>query len=126
MKLKNAKRIAQGRAVNFEERFEELERATESRFTRLEDAIISLKDVLLKLHEDNESLRSKKDESIIEPFMRSGEEFVKYLSEEPEQPKEEVKISMKSQNDEMEKAIKLMRKRFGLSPRIGGKAQSEK
>jgi len=125
MSSKNISRIAAGRPVNVAERLDDLEKNVESRILRLEEAIISLKDILIHLNEENESLKTKNDDKVYEPFMKTGEDIVKYLTDEPE-PKDEVKVSMKAQNDDMEKAVKLMRKRFGLSPKIGGNAKTKK
>lgn len=120
MKVRDMTRIAQGKAVNVEERMEEMEKATEARLMHLEEAIISLKDILVRVHEENEMLKGRK-EAVFEPFLKSGEAFVKSLVEEEEQPKEEVKISMKQQNEDMERAIRMMRQKFGLPAKIGAK-----
>jgi len=119
MTLKIMKRIAQGKPVNYDERIENLEKAVESRIMRLEDAVMSMRDIVIKLNGENESLRSKQNQNIFEPFMKSGEDIVQYLSEDGQQPKQEVKEIMHKQNNDMERAISQMRQRFGLPGKVG-------
>ncbi|MBI2584214.1 MAG: hypothetical protein HYW25_06085 [Candidatus Aenigmarchaeota archaeon] len=144
-----------GRAAGADERLSRIANATQ-KHAGFEDAAASMKDIILRLREENDSLKLKAARNSLEPFMpnatsalpaevfitgtgketeknmmNTSRELLQTMNIKPTQTNhpakerhhEEPRMSIENAQ---KRAIKLMRKKFGLPPKVRKKGKSMK
>lgn len=142
--LKVVSALVRDEPLNEEERLERLEFETNRKLQQFEEALGVFKDLVVKLYDDKEKLRTENaslrasiskaasdvKDAVIKPLTDAGEEFVELLMADSEKPLEQKvlgnpnHIGYNPNTDETARTIAWMREKFGLPARRAEPKQS--